>query len=109
MSATNQQLDARSGASGDGQTASQNASGFDRRALLIATGVAVAGALGLPLVKRAIKPRQPVFIARNQRYDGPLQQTIQDGLLATGLEAAQFRGKRVLLKPNLVEPTRTCP
>ncbi|HTQ38694.1 MAG TPA: DUF362 domain-containing protein [Pirellulales bacterium] len=89
--------------------ASQAGSGFDRRSLLIATGAAVAGALSLPFVKRVFAPRQPVFVARNQRYDGPLQKTIQDGLVATGLSAQEFRGKRVLLKPNLVEPTRSAP
>jgi uncharacterized protein (DUF362 family) len=88
---------------------SQSPGSFDRRSLLIATGVAVAGVLGLPLIKRAFASRQPVFIARNQRYDGPLQKTIEDGLLATGLTPQQFRGKRVLLKPNLVEPTRNSP
>src|SRR5271156_1966663 len=80
----------------------QPPAGFDRRALLIATGAAVAGALGIPFIKRAFAPRQPVFIARNQRYDGPLSKTIEDGLLATGLTPQEFRGKRVLLKPNLV-------
>jgi uncharacterized protein (DUF362 family) len=49
------------------------------------------------------------FVARGQRYDGPLERTIRDGLLATGFQPAQIVGKRVLLKPNLVEPTRTCP
>jgi uncharacterized protein (DUF362 family) len=87
----------------------QQPAGFDRRALLIATGAAVAGAIGVPFIKRALTPRQPVFIARNQRYDGPLQKTIADGLLATGFAPQQFRGKRVLLKPNLVEPSRTSP
>jgi len=87
----------------------QQPAGFDRRALLIATGAAVAGAIGLPFIKRALTPRQPVFIARNQRYDGPLQKTIGDGLLATRFTPQQFRGKRVLLKPNLVEPSRTSP
>ena len=52
---------------------------------------------------------QSVFIASGQRYDGPLVQTIRDGLLATGLDPAEIRGKRVLLKPNLVEPTKKSP
>jgi uncharacterized protein (DUF362 family) len=82
---------------------------FDRRALLIATGVAAAGAVGIPLVARKFGPRKKVFIARNQRYDGPLQTTIRDGLLATGVEPASLRGKRVLLKPNMVEPIRLSP
>jgi uncharacterized protein (DUF362 family) len=50
-----------------------------------------------------------VFIARGQRYDGPLATTIRDGLTACGLHPEAFRGKRVLLKPNLVEPSRRMP
>ena len=86
--------------------AAQNGGQFNRRSLLIASGVAAAGAIGFPLVKRALAKSQPVFVARNQRYDGPLRQTIEDGLLATGINPDQVRGKRVLLKPNLVEPTQ---
>ena len=82
---------------------------IDRRALLIGGGLAAAGMLGVPLVRRLWKPRTPVFLARDQRYDGPLEQTIRDGLLAVGLDPAEVRGKRVLLKPNMVEPIRTSP
>jgi len=82
---------------------------FSRRALLIGSGLAAAGLIGAPLVHRSRLPRAAVFIARGQRYDGPLEQTIRDGLLATGLQPAELRGKRVLLKPNLVEPTKKSP
>ena len=82
---------------------------FNRRALLIGGGAAIAGLLGLPLLRRAFAKRGTAFVARGQRYDGPLEQTIRDGLLANGCEPAQSAGKRVLLKPNLVEPTRKCP
>jgi uncharacterized protein (DUF362 family) len=81
----------------------------DRRALLIGVGAAIAGVAALPFLRRAMQQRAAVFVARNQRYDGPLEQTIRDGLLATGFEPAAIRGKRVLLKPNLVEPIRSCP
>ena len=83
--------------------------GIDRRTLLVATGAAAAGVLSYPLLKRAFDGSQPVFIARNQRYDGPLKQTILDGLLATGFKPEQFRNKRVLLKPNMVEPIKQSP
>ncbi len=53
------------------------------------------------------RDEQAVFVARNQTYDGGLEQTIRDGLLATGLDPKAWAGKRVLLKPNLVEPSRT--
>jgi uncharacterized protein (DUF362 family) len=48
-------------------------------------------------------------LARNQRYDGPLAQTIAEGLAAVGFDRDWVRGRRVLLKPNLVEPTRQAP
>lgn len=82
---------------------------FTRRDLLIAGGVAAAGVLGYSLLRRGSAGSQPVFIARNQTYDGPLVQTIKDGLLATDVKPEQFRGKRVLLKPNMVEPTKASP
>lgn len=82
----------------------------DRRAVLAAGGVALAGVAGAGLTSWAMNQRrEPVFVAKNQRYDGPLVETIREGLLACGLAAEEFAGKRVLLKPNLVEPTRAIP
>ena len=79
---------------------------IDRRTLLVTGGVAAAGLAAAPWLAKIAKPKAQVFVARNQRYDGPLAATIRDGLVATGAEAAKFRGKRVLLKPNMVEPSR---
>ncbi len=80
-----------------------------RRAILTAGGVALAGFAGAKLLGEVLKPRADVFIARNQNYDGTLVPTIRDALAACGLAPERFRGKRVLLKPNLVEPTRLVP
>lgn len=82
---------------------------FDRRALLVGCGTALVGLCAYPMVRRFFSPKAAVFIARNQRYDGPLEQTIHDGLLASGFQPAGLAGKRVLLKPNLVEPSRKSP
>lgn len=82
---------------------------FDRRALLISGGAAVAGLLGYTLVRGVGRENSPVFVARHQKYDGGLAQTIRDGLQAVGFNPAMIRGKRVLLKPNLVEPNRHVP
>lgn len=82
---------------------------FDRRALLLGGGAAALGMLGFNLARDLFGDRSSVFIARGQRYDGPLEQTIRDGLLATGLDPATLRGRKVLLKPNMVEPTRKSP
>jgi len=81
----------------------------DRRTLLTATGAGAAACLAAPLVYRWAQPQASVFIARHQRYDGPLVQTLRDGLLASGATPSWFAGRRVLLKPNLVEPSREVP
>ncbi|MCY2987912.1 MAG: DUF362 domain-containing protein [Planctomycetota bacterium] len=77
-----------------------------RRSLLMGAGAAAVGAVGFGWARRALREHAAVFIASGQRYAGPLATTIRDGLLATGFDPATLRGKRVLLKPNLVEPTR---
>jgi uncharacterized protein (DUF362 family) len=81
----------------------------NRRAILALGGAALASVAGVKAVRWATAPTANVFVARHQRYEGPLVQTIRDGLLACGLKREQFRGKRVLLKPNMVEPTRQIP
>ncbi|MCS6951282.1 MAG: DUF362 domain-containing protein [Bryobacterales bacterium] len=51
--------------------------------------------------------RASVFIAKAERYDGPLEDVLRRGLAELGWGSAQLRGKKVLLKPNLVEPDRS--
>lgn len=82
--------------------------GLSRRALLAGGGASAVG-IGVLAALGAARRREKVFIAKSQRYDADLARTIRDGLLACGIAAQQFRGKRVLLKPNLVEPTRKIP
>jgi uncharacterized protein (DUF362 family) len=82
--------------------------GITRRGLFVASG-AVAGLAGAAALRESLRSHSSVFIARHQTYGGRLAQTIRDGLLSCGFAAAQFQGKRVLLKPNLVEPTRAVP
>ncbi|MEX2137646.1 MAG: DUF362 domain-containing protein [Pirellulales bacterium] len=82
---------------------------MDRRALLIGAGAAVAGLAGFGVVRNWFRDKSPVFIAAGQRYDKSLERTIRDALVATGVSPEQIRGKRVLLKPNLVEPTKRLP
>jgi uncharacterized protein (DUF362 family) len=80
----------------------------NRRTAIAAGGVAAAGAAWYATERRSL-PRARVFVARGQRYDGPLATVIQDGLRACGVDSAAFKGKRVLLKPNLVEPAKDRP
>ena len=82
---------------------------LSRRSLLVGGGVLGSALIAAGLVRRWFREPAGVFIARYQRYDGDLVRTIRDGLVATGLDPAQLKDKRVLLKPNLVEPTRDAP
>jgi len=47
-----------------------------------------------------------VFIGRAERYDAPLGDLLERALRELGWGAEGIRGRRVLLKPNLVEPNR---
>jgi uncharacterized protein (DUF362 family) len=87
----------------------ENTNPPNRRAFLAAGGLAAAGFVSAKLLGKQLLPSAEVFVAKNQRYDGTLTQTIRDGLAACGLAPEHFHGKRVLLKPNLVEPTRLIP
>lgn len=89
----------------------ENPGTLDRRALLVGTGVATAGLATYALFRGMAdkEERTPVFIARAESYSAPLERIIADGLEAVGLDRGWIRGKRVLLKPNLVEPMRTSP
>src|SRR5262245_61218546 len=66
-----------------------------RRSLLAGTAGVVLGACTRPPGKRA-----PVTIARASSYSGELYELIRGILIDHRVEA---RGKRVVLKPNLVE------
>jgi uncharacterized protein (DUF362 family) len=80
-----------------------------RRTALAAGGLAAGGLVTAPFAKHVFRSKQPVFIARHQRYDGQLVRTIADGLRMCDVVPESLRGLRVLLKPNLVEPTRDIP
>lgn len=47
--------------------------------------------------------RADVFIAGAESYDAALVERISEGLREIGVSRAEVRGKRVLLKPNMVE------
>jgi uncharacterized protein (DUF362 family) len=47
-----------------------------------------------------------VFIGRTDTYEADLIAIVADGLQALGVTRQQIRGKRILLKPNLVETAR---
>src|SRR5262249_21232237 len=82
--------------------------GFSRRTWLLGGSVAAALA-SAGLVHHLRREKARVFIAKNQSYAGDLARTIRDGLVACGVVPESLRGKRVLLKPNMVEPIRESP
>ena len=53
--------------------------------------------------------RADVFVGRAASYTDDLEPKLRSGLHELGLGPAAFKGKTVLLKPNLVEPTRNDP
>lgn len=94
------------GSESTGKTADDRSTLLSRRTLILGSSLAAAAAI--PLSKRLL-PKESVFVARNQSYEKDLSTTIRDGLLSTGLDPSWLPGKRVLLKPNLVEPQKAIP
>lgn len=80
---------------------------FSRRRILGAAGMlAFGGALGaggLSWRRHERGKRAEVFIARAANYDADLVRALESALDSIGVTRATVRGKRVLLKPNLVE------
>jgi hypothetical protein len=76
-----------------------------RRSLLQAgVGAAAVALTGYAVERRSAqtKPAE-VFVAKAARYDGDLAGVILSGLRELGIAPAMVRGRRILLKPNLVE------
>lgn len=80
---------------------------LSRRELLGLGGALVLGggmAAGMSQWSRYERgSRAEVFIGRAQTYDADLATVIMDGLNALGITRDAIRGKRIVLKPNLVE------
>jgi uncharacterized protein (DUF362 family) len=81
---------------------------FSRRTWLLGGGMTTA-LVATGCIKPQSREKASVFVAKNQKYSGDLVRTIRDGLVACNFDPAAIRGKRVLLKPNLVEPVRESP
>lgn len=82
------------------------------KALLAGSGVLLAGgilagyrrlAARAPWDKRG-EPGSETFIAKAPGYDRDLSPTIASALTELGITPAMIKGKKVVLKPNLVEP-----
>jgi uncharacterized protein (DUF362 family) len=80
--------------------------GFTRREFIIAgLGGAALAALGLFLWPKFFRRtwREQTFIASTPNYRADIAGTIEAGLKELGVLPQEIRGKRILLKPNLVE------
>ena len=82
-----------------------------RRAFMAGAGLLAAGTASALAIRRGDEAgwRADVFVAEAGSYDLDLSRIIRDGLSELGLGASWARGKSVLLKPNLVEPSRAAP
>lgn len=82
-----------------------------RRDFLVAAGAVagVAAAAGAGKVLRGEQKSAEVFIAKAATYESDLTKIIGEGLMELGLDLSFAKGKSILLKPNLVEPSRKAP
>ena len=85
--------------------------GPSRRVFLAGAGLLAAGTASALAIRRGDEAgwRADVVVAKAGSYDLDLSRIIRDGLAELGLGAAWARGKSVLLKPNLVEPSKAAP
>jgi uncharacterized protein (DUF362 family) len=79
---------------------------LSRRELLRATGALAAGTAFGALAACRPDPRPRVAVAKAASYEIDLEPIFRQALVEVGWNAARVRGKRFLLKPNLVETSR---
>jgi uncharacterized protein (DUF362 family) len=82
-----------------------------RRVFLAGAGLLAAGSASALGLRKADESgwRAEVVVAKAESYDVDLSRIIRDGLVELGLGPIWVRGKSVLLKPNLVEPSKSAP
>lgn len=94
------------------QRESKLGQGLTRRDLLFAGAAGVVIGTGwLLLPKRYLRlPQQAqTFVAKAARYELDIADAISRGLRELGVTAEEVKGKRILLKPNLVETSSRAP
>jgi uncharacterized protein (DUF362 family) len=83
-----------------------------RRQLLLVGAAGVAMGSGLLLVPKRFfrKPQQAeAFIAKVEHYQVDIANAITKGITELGMAPQEIKGKRILLKPNLVETAASAP
>lgn len=93
------------------EPAGEHGHSLNRRNFLIGAGGLVGCGAGAKMLwdRRNTLHRADVFIAKASGYDARLEQVVHDGLSELGLNRAWAKGKSILLKPNLVEPSFDAP
>ncbi len=69
----------------------------------LAGGVAAFSVMGLSNLYKDFKYRTETFIAKADNYRTDFSKIILDGFKELGITSQEIKGKRILLKPNLVE------
>lgn len=92
------------------QPASAPKGTFARRTFLVGSAAAI-GAVGAKMLYNHQEAfwQEQVVIAKADSYSAPLEDVIRRGLTELGFGRATVKGKSVLLKPNLVEPSLEAP
>ncbi len=72
--------------------------------MTLAGGAAAAIGLAGRILYRKTRYQAATFIASVDGYEDSLRRHLLDGFQELGLTKGEIRGRRVLLKPNLVEP-----
>ena len=93
-------------------TDQRSVTGLTRRQLLLAGAVGVAMGSGLLLVpKRLFRMPQhaETFVAKVAEYKLDIADAITRGIRELGVRPEELKGKRILLKPNLVETASGAP
>jgi uncharacterized protein (DUF362 family) len=83
--------------------------GFTRREFLTACGGGLVLGLGGYFLWQEVRARswdETAFIAKVPDYQRDFAKIIRTGLAELGVKTEEIRGKRILLKPNLVETSR---
>ncbi|HSB45700.1 MAG TPA: hypothetical protein VLD60_11845, partial [Nitrospira sp.] len=85
---------------------STSTGGLTRRDVLLAASAGLVIGTGLLLVpKRYFRrpQRAQAFVAKAANYQLDIADLISRGILELGIAPEELKGKRILLKPNLVE------
>ncbi len=92
-------------------TINQGHHGWTRREFLYALAGGIVLASGISAGRWYFRPRlqSETFVAKMSEYGGNLSGLMVEGFRELRVDSEEIRGKRILLKPNLVETSRGAP